>query len=71
MAAAPVPGPSRAALRRPLAGLWRRAELADRLYVGYFLGLGALIVLQRDGIPGWPALLVVHLAGVSAPSPRK
>jgi membrane-associated phospholipid phosphatase len=65
MAAAPVPSPARAALRRPLAGLWRRAELADRLYVGYFLGLGALIVLQRDGIPGWPALLVLHLAGVS------
>ena len=31
-------------VRGTLTGVWRRAQFVDRLYVGYFVGLGALIV---------------------------
>lgn len=61
-AAAPIPAPTRPVPLALLAGLWRRAGFVDRLYVGYFLGLGALILLLRDRVDGWPALVSLHLA---------
>jgi membrane-associated phospholipid phosphatase len=65
MSAAPVPGLVRAPRHRALTGVWRRAGFVDRLYVGYFVGLGALAVLHRHAIPGWPGLLGLHLAGLA------
>ncbi|MEO5819989.1 MAG: hypothetical protein ABIT71_05745, partial [Vicinamibacteraceae bacterium] len=76
MSAAPVPspvsspasgavlGPVRGSIRHTPAGLWHRAQFVDRLYIGYFVGLGALVVLQRHAIPGWPAFLALHAAGL-------
>jgi membrane-associated phospholipid phosphatase len=61
---ATLPALARTSTRRPLADLWQRAELTDRLYVAYFVGLGALIVLHRDRVDGWPALLAIHAAGL-------
>ena len=44
----------------------RRAALplnpVDRLYVGYFLGLGVLIFALHQRVPTWPALLGMHAA---------
>ena len=57
-------GPAAAALRYLLLVLWRRAAFADRLYVAYFVGLSALVVLQRHRIPDWPAFLALHVAGL-------
>jgi membrane-associated phospholipid phosphatase len=59
-----VRSPARASLRRTLTGLWRRAAFADRLYVGYFVGLSVLVVLQRHRIAAWPAFLALHAAGL-------
>jgi membrane-associated phospholipid phosphatase len=47
-----------------LTGLWRRAAFVDRLYVGYFVGLSALVVLQRHAIGDWPVFLALHAAGL-------
>ena len=71
MPVAAVHSPARASRRRTLTGLWRRAAFVDRLYVGYFVGLSALVVLQRHRIEDWPAFLALHAAGlgvVAAPS---
>jgi membrane-associated phospholipid phosphatase len=64
MPVAVVQTPVRASLRRMLTGLWRRAAFVDRLYVGYFVGLSALVVLQRHRIDDWPAFLALHVAGL-------
>ncbi len=64
MPAAPLPALARTSTRRTLTGLWQRAELTDRLYVAYFVGLGALIVLYRHRVDDWPALLAMHAAGL-------
>lgn len=46
-----------------LALLWRRAHFTDRLYVAWFLGLGALIAWCR--VDGWPTLVALHVAAVA------
>jgi len=48
-----------------LTSLWRRAAFVDRLYVAYFVGLSALVVLQRHRIADWPAFLALHVAGLA------
>jgi membrane-associated phospholipid phosphatase len=40
--------------------MWRRANFADRMYLAYFLGLGALVVVLRHRVPGWPVFLALH-----------
>jgi len=45
--------------------VWARAGFVDRLYVGYFVGLCALIVIQRSSVPAWPALVAWHAAGLA------
>ena len=65
MPVAVLQSPARASLRRMLTGLWRRAAFVDRLYVGYFVGLSALVVLQRHRIADWPAFLALHVAGLA------
>jgi membrane-associated phospholipid phosphatase len=63
MPATPITVSSRAT--STLGDLWSRARLADRLYVGYFLGVGALILIQRDRVEAWPLLLPLHAAGLA------
>jgi membrane-associated phospholipid phosphatase len=46
----------------PLA-LWRRAHFTDRLYVGWFVGLGALVAWHR--VDGWPMLVGLHAAAIA------
>jgi membrane-associated phospholipid phosphatase len=46
-----------------LASLWQRAQFTDRLYVAWFVGLGALIAWHR--VDGWPGLVGFHLAVVA------
>jgi membrane-associated phospholipid phosphatase len=65
MSAAPVPVALRPARLRPLALVWAGAQLTDRLYVGYFVGLGVLITLFRHRVDHWPALLALHGAGLA------
>jgi membrane-associated phospholipid phosphatase len=65
MSAAPVSAPLRASDHRPLTGGWRRVQFVDRLYIGYFVGLGALILLWRHYIPDWTSFLALHAAGLS------
>ncbi len=65
MSAAPVPVPTRPTRVPLLTGLWQQAEFTDRLYVVYFVGLGALILLQRHRVDGWLALLALHVAGLA------
>ena len=65
MSAAPVPGPAHASRPRRLTRVWRRAQFVDRLYIGYFVVVAALIVVQRHAIPGWPGVLALHAAGVA------
>jgi membrane-associated phospholipid phosphatase len=38
-----------------------KTNLADRLYLAYFSGLGLAILLMRHRVPGWPAFLALHL----------
>jgi hypothetical protein len=40
--------------------VWRRAGLADRLYLIWFVGLGLLILLWRHRVAGWPVYLLLH-----------
>jgi membrane-associated phospholipid phosphatase len=44
----------------------RRAALplnpVDRLYAGYFLGIGVLIFALHQRVPAWPTFLVLHAA---------
>jgi membrane-associated phospholipid phosphatase len=61
MSAAPIPVPTRPAHLALLTGLWQQAQFTDRLYVVYFVGLGALIWLQRHRVDGWPLLLALHV----------
>ena len=35
-------------------------NLVDRLYLGYFFGLGVLIFALRQHLPAWPAYLALH-----------
>jgi membrane-associated phospholipid phosphatase len=65
MPVAAVPRPASASHRQKLMVLWRRAAFVDRLYVGYFVALSALVVLQRHRIEDWPAFLALHVAGLS------
>lgn len=37
-------------------------NFVDRLYAGYFLGLGILIFALRQRVPAWPQFLAVHAA---------
>lgn len=46
--------------------MWRRAGLTDRLFLVYFVGLGALILVLRDRVPGWTAWAGLHAAAVAA-----
>lgn len=39
----------------------QRANFTDRLLLTYLAGLGLLIVLQRDRVPGWPSFVLLHL----------
>lgn len=39
----------------------RRANFVDRLYFGYFIGLGLAIVVLRHRVPAWPEYLAVHV----------
>ena len=58
---------ARATARRaalPLAVL--PLNLVDRLYVGYFLGLGVLIFALHQRVPAWPAFLEVHAVCLAA-----
>jgi membrane-associated phospholipid phosphatase len=48
-----------------MLGVWRRANFTDRLYLGYFVGLGVLILLLRHRVPGWPAFLQLHLVFIA------
>jgi membrane-associated phospholipid phosphatase len=64
MSAAPIPVPTRRARLVLLISLWQQAQFTDRLYVAYFAGLGALILLLRHRVDGWPALLALHAAGL-------
>jgi membrane-associated phospholipid phosphatase len=48
-----------------MSALWSRAQFTDRLFVAYFVGLGALIAWHHDRIAGWPALLAAHAAAVA------
>jgi hypothetical protein len=41
-------------------------NLVDRLYVGYFLGLGVLIFALHQRVPAWPAFLAVHALCLAA-----
>jgi membrane-associated phospholipid phosphatase len=60
-AAAPVAArPS--ALAAPIT-LWRRAHFTDRLYAGWFAGLGVLVAWQR--VDGWPLLVGLHAAAIA------
>jgi membrane-associated phospholipid phosphatase len=45
--------------------VWRRANFTDRMYVGYFVGLGVLVLLRRHRIPNWPVFLEVHLVFIA------
>jgi membrane-associated phospholipid phosphatase len=65
MSAAPVPVTARSARLRPLVTLWRRALFTDRLYLGYFVGLGLLVVVFRHRVDGWPAILALHAAALA------
>jgi hypothetical protein len=64
MPVAAIQHPARASLRHRLTGLWRHAAFVDRLYIGYFVALSALVVLQRHRIGDWPALLALHAGGL-------
>jgi membrane-associated phospholipid phosphatase len=57
--------PARASLRRALTAVWRQAVFVDRLYVCYFAGLSALVVVQRHRIEDWPAFLALHAGGLA------
>lgn len=63
MAAAPAP----VATDRPVpsgpGALWRRAQCTDRLYVAWFVGLGALVAGYR--VEGWLVLVGLHAAAVA------
>ncbi len=48
--------------------IWQRANFTDRVVLAYFAGVGLLIVLLRHRVPGWPALLALHLAFIAAVS---
>jgi len=63
MPAAPItlPTPTTAAA----AAIWSRAQLTDRLYIVYFILLGALILLRRGRVEAWPAFLLCHVAGLA------
>jgi membrane-associated phospholipid phosphatase len=65
MSAAPIRVPTRAAPIALLSDLWQQAQFSDRLYLAYFLGLGALILLLRQRVDGWPSLVTVHVAGLA------
>jgi membrane-associated phospholipid phosphatase len=45
--------------------VWRRANFTDRMYLGYFAGLGLLILLQRRRVPDWQVFLVTHLVFIA------
>jgi membrane-associated phospholipid phosphatase len=45
--------------------VWRRANFTDRMYLGYFVGLGLLILLLRHRVPGWPVFLTTHLVFIA------
>jgi membrane-associated phospholipid phosphatase len=45
----------------PFENWWRALTFVDRLYLGYFLAVGALIVAQRHRLATWPILLVLHI----------
>lgn len=63
MPAAPITIPTPAT--STAAAVWQRTQLADRLYIGYFIGLGALIVLQRGRVEAWPMFLAIHVLGLA------
>jgi len=65
MSAAPIPVSTRPAHVPLVAGLWQQAQFTDRIYVAYFVGFGALILLLRHRVDGWPALLALHVVGLA------
>jgi membrane-associated phospholipid phosphatase len=47
-----------------VAELWSRAQCADRLYAVWFAAATGIVFWQRARIDAWPALLVLHAAGL-------
>lgn len=43
-----------------LADFWESLNFVDRLYFGYFLGLGLLILILAQRLAAWPVYLEVH-----------
>lgn len=44
-----------------MSAVWRRANLADRMYLVYFAGGGVLIFVLRDRVAGWPSYVILHI----------
>ncbi len=49
----------------PAAGWWALANTVDRLYFGYFVGLGAVVAIMADRVPAWPMFLLVHAVALA------
>jgi membrane-associated phospholipid phosphatase len=56
-----LPEPAAHRFRTWMLEAWQRANFADRMYLVYFVGVGILILVLRDRVPGWPSFLLLHL----------
>lgn len=45
--------------------VWRRANFTDRIYLGYFVGLGLVILVLRHRVPGWILFVELHLVFIA------
>lgn len=48
-----------------MSRLWSQANFTGRMYLVYFVGVAILILLLRHRVPGWPALLALHLVCIA------